>query len=75
MAKRNGNPNWGKPRAVGATSVTLTSFEELVKNMNLSPAQYKNSLPLKEWVRKNKDHKYVPPDLLRAWGFEVKSEV
>jgi hypothetical protein len=43
--------------------------------MKLSPAEYKNSVALKEWVRENKDHKYVPLDLLKLWGFEVKGEL
>jgi hypothetical protein len=30
----------------------------------------KDSLPLKEWVRRNKDQKYVPTDLLKDWGLE-----
>jgi hypothetical protein len=27
---------------------------------------------LKEWVKKHKDSKYVPQDLLEAWGIEAK---
>jgi hypothetical protein len=26
-------------------------------------------------VRKNKDQKYVPQDLLKAWGFVASSEI
>jgi hypothetical protein len=37
--------------------------------LGIGPNQYKDSLPLKEWVRQNKDDKYVPPDLLKHWGF------
>jgi hypothetical protein len=47
-----------------------TSFEQIVKKLGLSPEQYKSSDRLKEWVRRNMDEKYVPPDLLKAWGFE-----
>jgi hypothetical protein len=46
-----------------------TSFDHLVKILGLSPDEYENSLQLKEWVRRNKDEKYVPSDLLKAWGF------
>jgi len=48
-----------------------SSFEHLVASLGLSPAEYVNSAELKEWVRRNKDHKYVPPELLAAWGFTV----
>ena len=47
-----------------------TSFESMVKNLGLSPEEYKSSVPLKDWVRRNMDEKYVPSDLLKAWGFE-----
>ena len=54
---------------------TITSFDALVKSLGLLPDQYENSITLKEWVGRNKDHKYVPLDLLEAWGFKVLSEV
>ena len=47
-----------------------TSFERMVKKLGLSPKQYESSALLKDWVRRNMDEKYVPLDLLKAWGFE-----
>ncbi len=72
MARRRGNPNWGKPFTDAADKSTPSSFEETVSELRLSPADYKHSIQLKEWVRKNKNQKFVPLDLLRAWGFEVE---
>ncbi len=46
------------------------SFEQLVKQLGLSPGEYENSARLKDWVRENMTEKYVPTDLLEAWGFE-----
>ena len=74
MVKRRGNPNWGKPEPLPFGPST-TSFEAVVKSLGLSPDQYENSIKLKEWVGRNKDQKYVPPDLLEAWGFKASSEV
>jgi hypothetical protein len=74
MAKKRGNPNWGKPD-MQAAPVVPTSFEEVVKKLRLSPADYEGSLTLKEWVRKHKDQKYIPDDLLKLWGFEVKGDL
>lgn len=51
-----------------------TSFEQVVKDLGLSPEQYESSALLKDSVRRNMDEKYVPSDLLKAWGFE-KDEV
>ena len=47
----------------------MTSFDRVVTVLGLGPEQYKSSVRLKEWVRKNKDDKYVPPELLKHWGF------
>ena len=71
MSNRRGNPSWGKPEPFGM-AFTPSSFEHLVKSLQLSPGQYETSTALKDWVRKNKDHKYVPPELLEIWGFSVK---
>ena len=73
-SKRRGNPNWGKPQPLSFVP-TVSSFESLVKRLKLAPHQYEDSKPLKEWVRANKNHKYVPQDLLKAWGFEAISEI
>ena len=74
MVKRRGNPNWGKPEPV-MLGTSMSSFEALVKSLGLSPDQYEDSRPLKDWVAKNKDHKYVPLNLLEAWGFKAQSEI
>ena len=47
-----------------------TSFEQVVKELGLSPEQYESSALLKDWVRRNMDEKYVPSELLKAWDFE-----
>jgi hypothetical protein len=45
-----------------------SSFEEIVKGLQLSPDEYEHSTQLKAWVKKNKSQKYVPLNLLKAWG-------
>jgi hypothetical protein len=73
VAKKRGNPNWGKPE-VSVRYTGASSFEEVVKKLRLSPAEYEGSMQLKDWVQKNKDQKYVPSNLLQAWGVEVKGD-
>lgn len=75
MKRKRGNPNWGKPTAYSAADAQPSSFEQIVRKLRLSPDQYLASVQLKEWVRKNKDQKYVPSDLLKAWNFEAASDV
>ncbi len=71
MAKRRGNPNWGKPEPIGPVVPTVTSFEQVVKEFKLTPDQYVRSTRLREWARRNKNSKYIPEALLEAWGFEI----
>jgi predicted metal-binding protein len=73
MAKRRGNPNWGKPEPIGPVVPTITSFEQVVKEYKLTPDQYVRSTRLREWARRNKNSKYIPEALLEAWGFEIES--
>jgi hypothetical protein len=73
MAKRRGNPNWGKPEPIGPVVPTITSFEQVVKEYKLTPDQYIRSTRLREWARRNKNSKYIPEALLEAWGFEIES--
>jgi hypothetical protein len=49
-----------------------TSFDHVVAILGIGPDEYKDSAALKEWVRQNKDEKYVPPELLKHWGFIVE---
>jgi hypothetical protein len=70
MAKQRGNPNWGKPEPA-VFETTISSFESLVKSLGLTPDQYVSSAELKEWARRNKDQKYIPLDLLEAWGMKA----
>ena len=74
MAKKRDNPNWGKPEVNSVPYTGTSSFEEVVKKLRLSPSQYEDSIHLKEWARKNKDQKYVPSNLLQAWGLDVKAD-
>lgn len=47
-----------------------SSFDRVVAKLGIGPDKYKDSLPLKEWVTRNKDQKYVPPELLKHWGLD-----
>jgi hypothetical protein len=75
VTKNRGNPDWGKPDLNAARHNGPTSFEEIVSELRLPPADYQHSTQLKAWVQKNKDQKYVPSDLPRAWDFEVKGDL
>jgi hypothetical protein len=42
--------------------------------LKLLPAQYQTSMQLREWVCKWCKSKYVPENLLEAWGMESLAE-
>ena len=74
MAPQHGNANFTKPGSVNAAPFSGSSFERVVDSLKLSPDQYQSSAELRDWVLRNKDEKYVPPDLLEAFGFQVNGE-
>lgn len=63
--------NWTRPDLLVASAPQVSAFEQIVRELKLKPVEYQKSNELREWVRKNKDQRYVPPDLLRAWGLTV----
>jgi len=69
MSKPRGNPNWCQPQPPSAYAATASEFELQTKKLALRPDEYVDSEALKEWARRNKDHKFVPSELLQAWGF------
>ena len=73
MARRRGNPNWGKPGPNEPGIATIAEFERVVQQWKLHPDQYIRSTRLREWARHNKNSKYIPESLLEAWGFEIES--
>jgi hypothetical protein len=52
VAKKRGNPGWGKPEVNNVPYTGTSSFEEVVKRLRLSPSDYEASIHLKEWGAK-----------------------
>ncbi len=75
MAKRRGNPNWGKPTPAGPSAATPSAFESFALALGLSPENFEGSSALKKWAAENKNHKYVPVELLEAWGLVADVDV
>ena len=74
MVSQRGTQNSARSAATNPPPFSESSFEKVVDSLKLSPEQYQSSSELREWVLQNKDHKYVPPDLLKAFGFQVNLE-
>jgi hypothetical protein len=78
MANRRGNPNWGKSPAFFELinqKPLETEFEKVTRELGLTPEQFDSSPALKRWVRKHKNSRYVPEQLLSHWGMTVDESV
>lgn len=51
-----------------------SDFEFEVERLQLQPHEYVNSIPLRYWAKANRRRRYVPEELLRAWGMDLNPE-
>lgn len=69
--------NWATgaflPRKMDAPPPVPTQFEITVERLQLqnTPQLWQFDPALRAWVKANKNHRYVPEDLLGAWGMHV----
>lgn len=75
MARQKCKTHFTNPHRMGRLPITDTSFEAVVEKLQLLPQQYPESAELRAWVKRNKRHKYVPPDLLKLFGFKPAAEI
>lgn len=69
--RRRGNPNFCK-REMTPAEVMPTAFEKFCTEHRLDTRQKQvRSYLLRDWARKNRNNKYVPENLLDAWGMDV----
>jgi hypothetical protein len=66
MPKKNQN-SVGR-QSPDALAANASSFDAVVQALGLAPEDFLGSAQLKAWVRQNKDHKYVPSEVLKTWG-------
>jgi hypothetical protein len=71
MAVHPENRDFTNPGAYKQIIPSASSFDQVVESLNLSPDQFEGSQALKEWVRRNKNQRYVPTEVLNVFGFEV----
>ena len=69
MAKKRGNPNWGRP--MPPVSILCTEFEMQVRRLQLAPEAYVFSEQLRTWCERNRNNFYIPEWLLKAWNITV----
>ena len=49
------------------------AFEDRVRKLGLSEQMWVNSAELRRWCERNKNHCYIPEQLLELWGIAVEA--
>ena len=71
--KRRGNPQWAQ--GMPTPLPTVSEFERIVERLRLKPHEYTDSQELRDWAEKNKDIRFVPERLLKAWGIPLRRNI
>jgi hypothetical protein len=74
LPERRGNRTWSQG-IVAPIKPTVTEFERVVARLQLEPDQYIGSQQLREWAEKNKDIRYIPERLLKAWRIPLRGSI
>jgi hypothetical protein len=64
MARRRGNPNWGKPEPIGPVIPVVTSFEQAVKEFKLTPDHASGRAEIK--TASTYQNHYLKPGVLKS---------
>ena len=71
VARRRGNPNWGRP--LPPVPPLATEFEQQIQRLGLAKKSCTDSPALRHWCERNCNRCYVPESLLAAWGIVVEA--
>jgi hypothetical protein len=72
--KRRGNPQWSSG-VIAPVQRRATEFERVVERLKLEPDEYIGSQELRDWAEKNKDARFVPERLLKAWNLSLRGTI
>jgi hypothetical protein len=70
---RRANPRWSEGILVEFPIVS--EFERTVARLRLKPDEYVDSQELRAWAERNKDARFVPERLLKAWGLSLRGSI
>jgi hypothetical protein len=70
MPRKPGSSTFTKGYARVPVAVPA-SFYGVVRSLGLTQRDCQKSTALRRWVERNKNTKYVPPELLTAWGIRA----
>lgn len=73
MGKNARNPGWTNGGENKIQESYVTAFEAKAAQLGLQPWEWAESTTLREWALKHRNHRYIPEDLLNAWGIDVNA--
>ena len=73
-ARAPGNRAWCSG-IIGPVQPTVSEFERVAERLRLQPHEYVGSDELREWAERNKDARFVPERLLKAWGLSLRGSI
>jgi hypothetical protein len=53
----------------------VSEFERVAARLSLDPDEYADSQELRQRAEKNKDARFVPERLLKAWGLSLRGSI
>jgi hypothetical protein len=75
MRRRRGNPNWGSGQQPRIAPASATEFEWKLQELGLTNETCVSSVQLRTWCAENKNHRYIPEWLLKAWQMQVDPDL
>ena len=75
MPRRRGNPTWGSGQQPRIAPAAATEFESKLQELGLTNETCVSSVQLRTWCAQNKNHRYIPEWLLKAWQMQVDPDL
>jgi hypothetical protein len=71
--KPHGNPAWGRPLPASLQVTHVCEFDRICMHLKLKTKEDMiRSYPLRQWIYKYFNQRYVPEWLLKHWGLIVE---
>jgi hypothetical protein len=74
MPRKRGNPNWGSGQQPRIAPAAATEFEWKLQELGLTNETCVSSVQL-TWCAQNKNQRFIPEWLLKAWQMQVDPDV
>jgi hypothetical protein len=74
MAKYRRGTNWASGRGAEIRPDEPTGFDVKVQKLGLNSGNWASSEELRKWCEQNKNHCYIPEQVLKRWKIVVNGD-